>query len=216
MVWSLRHPVAVATVAVLLSSCTTTPRYDLRRNPRLGFPTARLSDLTIDFGGETLRAKRMADLEHLGGRMVVSPTEDLIEEKLFSVPLSPGRYEIYEWIQEGSARACLVTRTQALDLTWTNPETKALSEGRGYYYLPCDHRTFLIFAESLKPAIDSELSDNSRFDDAYYDGNFRSVKTQGKLRTAHLTTPGLGAPVVFVGHDASGEPVAVFLCEGDF
>ena len=192
------------------------PRYDLRQNPHLGFPTARLSDLTFDCAGETLRAKRRGDMEHLGGRMVVSPTEDLIEEKVFSVPLSPGHYEIHEWIQEGSARACLMTRTQALDLTWTNPETKARSDDGGYYYLPCDHRTFLIFPETLKPAIDSELSDNSRFDDAYYNGNFRSVKTRGQGQNAHLTTPGLGAPVVFVGHDASGEPVAVFLYEGGF
>jgi hypothetical protein len=192
------------------------PRYDLRQNPQLGFPTERLSDLTIAFAGKTIRSKPVAELEHPGGKMVVCAKEALIEEKVFSVPLSPGRYQIFEWIQGGSEQACLVTRTQAVDTTWTNPETKARSNERGSYYLPCDHRTFLIFPESLKPAIDSELSDNLRFDDAYSNGNFKSVKTRGKVRTAHLTTPGLGAPVVLVGHDASGEPVAVFLCEGDF
>jgi hypothetical protein len=59
------------------------------------------------------------------------------------------------------------------------------------------------------------LSDNSRFEDAFTNGNFKSVDVGGKGRDAYLTTPGLGAPTVFVGHDPSGEPVAVFLYEGD-
>jgi hypothetical protein len=213
--WSLRHPVAVAAVAVLLSSCTTMPHYDLRQNPHLGFPTSRLSDLTIVFLGESFRAKHVAALEHPAGMMVVSAKEDLISKPLFSVPLSPGRYEIYEWIQGGSTFACLVTRTQAVDLTWTNPETKNCSRDSRLYYLACDHRQFLIFPESLNPAVQAELSDDSRFEDAYYNGNFRSVKTKGPVRSAHLTTPGLGAPIVYVGQDASGEAVSLFLYQGE-
>ena len=191
------------------------PHYDLRQKPHLGFPTPRLSDLTIAFLGESLRAKHVAALEHPGGRMVVSAKEALITEPLFSVLLSPGRYEIYEWLQGGSTLACLVTRTQTVDLTWTNPETNNCSRDSRLYYLACDHRQFLIFPESLKPAVHAELSDDSRFEDAYYNGNFKSVKTKGPVRSAHLTTPGLGAPVVYVGHDASGEAVSLFLDQGE-
>jgi hypothetical protein len=81
----------------------------------------------------------------------------------------------------------------------------------GRCYLACDHRQFLIFPAPVKAAIDAELSDNSRFEDAFYNGIFTRVDVRGKGRGAYLTTPRLGAPTAYVGHDPAGEPVAVLL-----
>jgi len=210
-----RRSFAVAMAALVLSSCGTAPRYHLRKFPGLHVPSARLSEMTIDWAGGTHRSRRAATLDHPGGRMCIVAKDKLIEDSVFSVPLSPGTYEVYEWIQDGSAVACLVTRTQAVDLTWTNPKTDHVSGDTGLSYLASDHRRFLFFPTAVKAVIDAELSDNSRFEDAFYSGNFKSVEVGGKGRNAYLTTPGLGAPTVFVGHDLAGESAAVFLYAGD-